>query len=93
MQTVVIGRNGTCKTTLLRAIALAFADEQDAAALLSAPNGRWVTEGAKEGAIRLYLEPIPGGEPVVRIVKLTANTRQFDTAMAPRRNSSAMCGV
>jgi len=73
MQTVVIGRNGTCKTTLLRAIALAFADEQDASALLSAPNGRWVTEGAKESTIRLDLEPVGGGKSVVRAVKLIAN--------------------
>ena len=55
MQTVVIGRNGTCKTTLLRAIALGLAQGNDIAALLSVPNGRWITEGEKHGVIRLYL--------------------------------------
>ncbi len=54
MQTVVIGRNGTCKTTLLRSIALGLAQGNDVAALWSLPNGRWITEGEARGVIRLY---------------------------------------
>ncbi len=55
MQTLVIGRNGTCKTTLLRAIALGLAQGRDIAALWSLPNGRWITEGKARGVIRLFL--------------------------------------
>ena len=73
MQTTIIGRNGTCKTTLLRAIALAFADDQDGAALLSENNGLWVTEGVHQGVIKLYLEPVHGGPEVLRTVTLNAN--------------------
>ncbi len=74
MQTVVVGRNGTCKTTLLRAIALAFADEQEAAALLSAPNGRWLTEGETRGVIRLHVESADGA--VRRELELKGDARR-----------------
>ncbi len=70
MHTVVVGRNGTCKTTLLRAIALALATEQDVGALLSAPNGRWITEGSTNGIIRLHLESMNGGGPSIRQLEL-----------------------
>lgn len=55
MQTVIIGRNGTCKTTVLRAIALGLAQGTDIAALWSLPNGRWTTDGRAHGIIRLFL--------------------------------------
>ncbi len=58
MHTVVIGRNGTCKTTLLRAIALGLATHRDAAALIAEPNGRWVTEGEERGSIVLHFETV-----------------------------------
>lgn len=69
-QSVVIGRNGTCKTSVLRCIALALAGVKDAPALLSFPNGRWVTDGEKEGLVRLYLESANGGEQKVRELKI-----------------------
>ncbi len=73
MQTVVVGRNGTCKTTLLRAIALGFATQADADVLLSVPNGRWLTEGEKSGIIRLELEPVDGGPLTSRGLELVAD--------------------
>ncbi|NJL27017.1 MAG: AAA family ATPase [Thermoanaerobaculia bacterium] len=76
MQTVVIGRNGTCKTTLLRSIALGLATEGDAAALLSLPNGRWITEGEKEGSIRLWIELADRSEVQERVVRLRSDGRK-----------------
>ena len=45
MQTVIIGENGTCKTTILRAIAIGLADSKDASGLLAEPTGVLVAEG------------------------------------------------
>jgi hypothetical protein len=54
--TVVIGQNGTNKSTLLRAIALAMASERDASALLASENGSFVRDGTDIGRIVLTLE-------------------------------------
>lgn len=48
---VVIGRNGTNKTTLLRALALGLADPASATALLAQPVGRFVRSGTEEARI------------------------------------------
>lgn len=69
-QNIAIGRNGTCKTTLLRSIALVLAGGKDAPGLLSSSNGRWITSGKKEGEIRLHLEPVRGGESTTREVRI-----------------------
>ncbi len=69
-QSVIIGRNGTCKTTLLRCIALVLAGGKDAPGLLSSPNGRWLTGGKPEGVIRLHLESAKGGESVTRELEI-----------------------
>lgn len=42
MRTLVIGKNGTCKTTLLRALALGVCDLADGDALLAEPTGKLV---------------------------------------------------
>ena len=65
-QSVIIGRNGTCKTTLLRCAALVLAGGKDAPGLLSSPNGRWITNGKSEGVIRLHLESVVGGKSTIR---------------------------
>lgn len=51
--TVVVGVNGVGKTTLLRSIALGFADESDAGALLASSVGRMIGEGGDTGRIEL----------------------------------------
>ena len=53
--TVVIGKNGTGKTTLLRAIAIGLADEKDASGLLAEPIGTLVSEGVGEATITIRL--------------------------------------
>ncbi len=55
MATLVIGRNGTNKSTLLRCIALGLADQVDATALLSKPIGALVSEKAELGEIEIVL--------------------------------------
>lgn len=68
--TVIIGRNGTCKTTLLRCAALVLAGGKDAPGLLSFPNGRLTTNGHKEGVIRLQFAPVKGGESKIRELRI-----------------------
>lgn len=54
-RTLIIGKNGTCKTTLLRAIALGLCDFSDASALLAEPIGDFVADGILPGKIRIDL--------------------------------------
>ncbi len=55
MRTVIIGKNGTCKTTLLRSIAIGLADEKDASGLVAEPVGTLVCEEEKSAEIRITL--------------------------------------
>lgn len=55
LRTLIIGKNGTCKTTVLRAIALGLCDISDANALLAEPIGGLVSDGAEEGRIQILL--------------------------------------
>ncbi len=50
-RTVIIGKNGTCKTSVLRSIALGLCDLTDANALISEPIGAFVRAGAMDGRI------------------------------------------
>lgn len=54
-RTVVIGRNGTCKTTLLRCIAIGLSDQQDASGLVAEPIGPLVTGNHKNASIEVVL--------------------------------------
>src|SRR6187200_2945120 len=65
--TVVIGRNGTNKTTLLRAVALGLADLRSANALLAQPVGSFVRSGTSEARIELEVETEEYGQ--LRFVK------------------------
>jgi hypothetical protein len=53
LRTLIIGKNGTQKTTLLRAIAIGLCELSDAITLLSQPNGRYSSD--KIGTIDLHL--------------------------------------
>lgn len=55
MLTVIIGANGTCKTTLLRCIAIGLSDRSWADALVAERNGGYVRESASEGTITIEL--------------------------------------
>ncbi|MFH1469071.1 MAG: AAA family ATPase [Pseudomonadota bacterium] len=67
-QALVIGVNGTGKTTLLRAIALGLSERSDADALLAAPIGHMVANGRTSGSIRLELRD---GHGRIRTVSTT----------------------
>lgn len=55
LHTVLIGKNGTCKTTLLRSLAIGLADSKDAGGLLAEPNGVLVSEGKSTATIEIEL--------------------------------------
>jgi len=95
---VVIGTNGTGKTTLLRAIVLGLVDESDAQALLAFPNGGLLSTGAREGSITVHLRGRRGqretrtktihrvrsGERIVDITSLPdIDSPSADTGAAP----------
>ncbi|MCH9029148.1 MAG: AAA family ATPase, partial [Bacteroidetes bacterium] len=52
-RTLIIGTNGTCKTTLLRTIIFGISDYQDTAALLAEDNGFFVRQNARESIIEV----------------------------------------
>ncbi|MCH7770878.1 MAG: AAA family ATPase [Bacteroidetes bacterium] len=52
---LIIGKNGTCKTTILRCIAIGLCDKADGNGLLQEPFGELITEGKKEAWITLEL--------------------------------------
>jgi len=58
LTTLVIGKNGTNKSTFLRAIALCLADPTEAATLLSQPIGSIVRSGS--GQARIELDVVNG---------------------------------
>src|SRR6185295_17728711 len=55
-RTVIIGKNGTCKTSVLRAIALGLCDFGDANALISEPIGSMIFKDSRVGQIRIELD-------------------------------------
>ena len=55
LHSLIIGRNGTCKSTLLRAIAIGLADLTDAHTLVSMPTGGFITSGEEQASIELEL--------------------------------------
>jgi energy-coupling factor transporter ATP-binding protein EcfA2 len=57
MRTLILGRNGTCKSTLLRCIAIGLCDLEDGNSLVAEPIGRLITEDAKTAEIRIELVP------------------------------------
>ncbi|NIM47997.1 MAG: AAA family ATPase [Gemmatimonadales bacterium] len=62
LHTILIGENGTGKTTLLRAIAVGLADEKDTSGLLAESTGQFVAEGAPQATIELELLESGGQE-------------------------------
>jgi len=65
-RTLIIGKNGTCKTTVLRAIALGLCDLSAANALLAEPIGDFVAAGSSLGVISLDLGDLASKSWLVR---------------------------
>jgi len=74
---VVIGRNATNKSTLLRAIAIGVASLSDASAMMSAPLGSLIRTGASQATIRLTYA-FETGETVVATKEIAQNLRGVD---------------
>lgn len=55
MKTLIIGKNGTGKTTLLRCITLGLCDPADGNSLIAEPIGRLVAENSKTAQISIEL--------------------------------------
>lgn len=51
MRTLIIGKNGTCKTTLLRSIVLGLGASEDISVLVGGQQENYVRQGTKEGKI------------------------------------------
>jgi hypothetical protein len=76
LMTLVIGKNGTCKSTLLRAIVIGLCYEPDAYALLSEPIGGLVTEEKWEARIEIDL--VSPKDPGKFVTVITEIQRQRD---------------
>jgi len=53
--TIILGKNGTCKTTLLRAIAIGISDSTDGNAMLAEPLGKFISNDFHTGKIILEI--------------------------------------
>ena len=65
-QTLILGKNGTGKTTLLRAVALGLCQRNDAYTLLLEPSGEFITAGQSQAEISLERASTSKGVPPVR---------------------------
>jgi hypothetical protein len=52
-RSLILGRNGTCKTTLLRAIGIGLSDDHGARALLEVPTGGFIRTNSEKASINL----------------------------------------
>jgi len=82
--TLIIGRNGTCKTTLLRSIVIGLCSETEAYALLSEPVGELITEGEHKAEIEMGLL---SAEPLANPITITTKIEQDRDKAVIRENS------
>lgn len=61
-RTLFLGKNGTCKTTLLRCLAIGLSNGADASGLLSEPTGTLARNDEKKGLIEITLSPRRDGK-------------------------------
>ena len=76
MHTVVLGKNGTCKTTLLRCIAIGLSGQQDAAGMISESIGQLVQQGKKEAEVIVELTPVDDLQLRSFIVAILRNSEE-----------------
>ncbi len=85
--TVFLGKNGTCKTTLLRALALGLCDEADANALLNEPNGLLLRQGATSCVVALELGAVDDSSLSFPIEQHIEVARGKEVAVVPRTSA------
>lgn len=88
MVSVIIGRNGTCKSTLLRCIAMGLCHESDAPALLAEFGGRLISEFAETGTIALTL--VDGSGRTMGEIRLLIKNMKGRDMLADREASVSM---
>ena len=89
--TLVIGRNGTNKSTLLRALALALANETDASAMLATEMGSLVGERGDRARIRVELATRDGLE--FELVRELRRDGGIDTLVGSHGQSAEEMGL
>ena len=68
VHTVLIGANGTGKTTLLRAIAVGVADRKDTNGLLAEPTGQFVGDCNKKAIIEIEIQQPDQENQIIKTV-------------------------
>jgi predicted ATPase len=86
MHTIIIGTNGTGKTSLLRAISLGLCDREQANALIAEPNGRLISDNTTGATITLQLRTEPNSERSHR--RTTRLRRRSERDVAVRQSPS-----
>jgi len=81
MRTIIIGKNGTCKTTLLRCVAIGLADKKDASGLLAEDIGQLISEDSNTATIEIVLAPENSGSKEFKIITTLGSEKKQDFLM------------
>ncbi len=79
MRTVILGKNGTCKTTLLRCIAIGLSGIDDARGLITEPVGTLISEDKGNAKITIELSPDNGKTKTTVTTKLLKSENNEDS--------------
>jgi hypothetical protein len=90
--TLVIGRNGTNKSTLLRAIALCLADPTEASSLLAQPLGSLVRAGAEVATIEMDVVGADGRPATLRRQVVANGSKDYILPEPPQATHVFVCG-
>ena len=91
--TLVIGKNGTNKSTLLRAIALCLADPTEASSMLSQPLGSMVRSGARVATIEVDVVGPDGATATLHREVAANGTKDYLVGTdVPRSPAVFVCG-
>jgi predicted ATP-binding protein involved in virulence len=93
-KTLIIGKNSTCKTTLLRCIAIGLSDLSDANALIAEPIGNLITDGHESATIKINLiHNDTHKEATKKIVKKDEKeVIDYDTSTSLAAENLFLCG-
>lgn len=96
-RTIILGKNGTCKSTLLRCIAIGLCDAADGNALIAEPIGRLVSEDASTATIELELISQEAADKPHKIITKLENKNDKDSiiiqeGVLPHNGSIFVCG-
>lgn len=96
-RTIILGKNGTCKSTLLRCIAIGLCDAADGNALIAEPIGRLVSEDVSTATIELELISHEGTDKTHKIITKLENKNDKDIIVdqigaLPHSASIFVCG-